>query len=293
MKRYSFRWVGISAVMIFLALLTAYGLGYSKESAAAAKSIISGTVTDDNGPVAKATVRVQGPTNYVLTNAAGFFKLRAPAAKAVNIAAWREGYYCAILQEIRAPAQELRLKLTRYQTNDNSAYEWIPPETPAGTGGCSQCHTTITEMALKDAHMKAAANPRFLTMFNGTDTEGNQSPPTRYDYGKWSWQYIIIPYPPDLSQPYFGPGYLLDFPGTTGTWTACHIAGASVAGNIDPNTVSGTDKYGIHCDFCHKVADVRLDPVSRMPLPSLPGVHSLDVRRPFTDDPERPQLFFG
>ena len=259
----------------------------------AGKSLISGTVTDDDGPVAGATVRLQGSTKSVFTNAAGFFQLTVPAAKVVNVGAWKQGYYCALLREVTAPAQELNLKLRRYQTNDNSAYEWIPPETPEGTGGCSQCHTAIIEMALKDAHMKAATNPRFLTMFNGTDMEGNQSPLTRYDYGSLSWKFLIVPQPPDLSLPYYGPGYLLDFPGTTGTCTACHIPGASIAGNVDPNTVTGADKYGVHCDFCHKVANVRLDPVSKMPFPSLPGVHAMDVRRPFTDDPDRSQLFFG
>ena len=293
MKRHFCNGVGLATAMILLLLLTVYGLSHSMESAAG-KGLISGTVTDDNGPVARATVRIQGSTKSVFTDAAGFFQLTAPAAKVVNIGAWKQGYYCALLREVTAPAQDLNLKLRHYQTSDNSAYQWIPPETPEGTGGCKLCHNpAIIEMSLKDAHMKAATNPRFLTMFNGTDTEGNQSPLTRYDYGTWSWKYIIIPYPPDLSQPYYGPGYLLDFPGTAGTCTACHIPGASIAGAVDPNTVTGADKYGVHCDFCHKVADVYLDPVSGMPLPSLPGVQSMDMRRPFTDDPERYQLFFG
>jgi hypothetical protein len=57
--------------------------------------------------------------------------------------------------------------------------------------------------------------------------------------------------------------------------------------------VQGADKYGVHCDFCHKVAAVRIDPATLLPFLRFPGVHSLDIRRPFTDDKERPQLFFG
>jgi hypothetical protein len=294
MKRHFWNQVCIRAAVVFLSILTVYGPGLSSEGAVAGQKLISGTVADDNGPVAGATVRLQGAIQSVSTDGAGVFQLTAPPGKVVNIGAWKQGYYCSLLRNITAPAQALNLQLRRYQTGDNDGYEWIPPDNPSRTGACSQCHNpAIIQMALKDAHLKAATNPRFLTMFNGTDTEGNQSPPTRYDYGKWSWKYIVIPYPPDPSLPYFGPGYLLDFPGTTGTCTACHIPGASIAANVDPNTVTGADQYGIHCDFCHKVGDVRLDPVSGMPFPSLPGVRSLDMRRPFTDDPERYQLFFG
>jgi len=292
MKRKCMTLVSIPAGVMLLLLLTVYDLGHSMESEAG-QALLSGTVTDENGPVAGATVRIQGKTKSVRTDAAGFFQLTAPAAKVINVGAWKQGYYCSVLREVAAPAQDLKLELRRHQTNDNPAYQWIPPETAKGAGGCSECHTAITEMSLKDAHMKAATNPRFLTMFNGTDLEGNQSPLTRYDYGTWSWKYIIIPYPPDPTLPYYGPGYLLDFPGTTGTCTACHIPGASTNGSVDPNTVTGADQYGVHCDFCHKVANVRLDPVNKMPFPSLPGVQSMDLRRPFTDDPERSQLFFG
>ena len=139
MKRHLGKRLCIPAAMILLLLLIVCGLGHSMESPAG-KSLISGTVTDDDGPVAGATVRLQGSTKSVFTNAAGFFQLTVPAAKVVNVGAWKQGYYCALLREVTAPAQELNLKLRRYQTNDNSAYEWIPPETPEGTGGCSQCH---------------------------------------------------------------------------------------------------------------------------------------------------------
>jgi hypothetical protein len=57
--------------------------------------------------------------------------------------------------------------------------------------------------------------------------------------------------------------------------------------------VKGIDRFGIHCDFCHKIAAVALDPSTQLPDPDRPGVLSMDIRRPFADDPERYQLFFG
>ena len=59
------------------------------------------------------------------------------------------------------------------------------------------------------------------------------------------------------------------------------------------NLLSGIDRdFGIHCDFCHKVADVYLNPATGLPYANAPGVISMDVRRPFTET-EPGQLFFG
>ncbi|MBL6978522.1 MAG: hypothetical protein ISR61_06210 [Desulfobacteraceae bacterium] len=130
-------------------------------------------------------------------------------------------------------------------------------------------------------------------MYYGRDMDGNQSLVTRYGPGNAIWKTLLVPQPPDPSQPYYGPGYLLDFPGIPIKCTACHIPGASIQGDVDPETVKDADRFGVHCDFCHKVADVRIDPVTRLPFPRFPGVQSMDVRRPFPDDPKRFQLFFG
>jgi hypothetical protein len=151
----------------------------------------------------------------------------------------------------------------------------------------------VTQIWLdNDAHGRAAVNPRFLTMYTGTDVSGNRSPPTRYasnrDYGR-------IPLRPDPSQPYFGPGYRLDFPDTAGNCATCHVPGAAIDDpyGTDPTTVSGVDEFGVHCDLCHKVADVRLNAVGELPYPNMPGVLSMDIRRPFPEDLTRYQLFFG
>ncbi|MGB3903738.1 MAG: hypothetical protein WBB22_02345, partial [Anaerolineae bacterium] len=50
---------------------------------------------------------------------------------------------------------------------------------------------------------------------------------------------------------------------------------------------------GVHCDLCHKTAEVQLSSDFGLPLPNMPGVLSMDIRRPFPDDPDRYQLFFG
>jgi hypothetical protein len=58
------------------------------------------------------------------------------------------------------------------------------------------------------------------------------------------------------------------------------------------NALTGVDTFGVHCDLCHKVADVYLNSATGLPYENVPGVLSMDVRRPFTDS-ARYQLFFG
>ena len=255
------------------------------------QDMITGVVSDGNDLLAGATVRVQATDNSTLTDAQGRFTLQGlEAGKPVTVSAWKENYYCAKVDGLAPPVGEVALTLRLYQTNDNPNYAWIPP---SGENSCYSCKPGVTQVWLdNDAHGKSAANPRFLTMYNGTDMAGNQSPATRFtttrDYGR-------LPIPPDLTKPYFGPGYKLDFPDTAGNCAACHTPGAALdaAYSTDPNKVSGVNAFGVHCDFCHKIAAVRLDSATGQPYPNMPGVLSMDIRRPFPEDKQRYQLFFG
>jgi len=248
-------------------------------------------VDTDGKPLPGATVRVQATTNATQTDSGGKFILsNVDAGIPVTVSAWKGDYYCAKTESVTPPASGVSLTLRPYQTNDNPDYTWIPP---TGKNSCYSCKPGVTQVWLdNDTHGKSAANTRFLTMYNGTDVNGNQSPLTRYAYNR---DYGSVPLRPDLTQPYYGPGYKLDFPDTDGNCAACHIPGASIEDpyGIDPNTVTGVDTFGVHCDFCHKVADVNLDPETNLPYPNMPGVLSMDIRRPFPEDEERYQLFFG
>jgi len=252
---------------------------------------VTGVIYDANGPVAKATVRIQGTTNATVSDYQGQFTLSSLSeGVAVTISAWKEGYYCAKAEGVKPPVNGITLTLRMVQTNDYPGYEWIPP---IGGNSCYSCKPGVTQVWLdNDAHSRSTINPRFLTMYYGTDVEGNQSPLTRYsqtrDYGR-------IPLPPDPSQPYFGPGYKLDFPATAGNCSACHVPGAAINApyGTDPTQVSGANSFGVHCDFCHKIADVNLDQATQLPFPNMPGVLSMDIRRPFPQDKDRYQIFFG
>jgi hypothetical protein len=256
---------------------------------------ISGRVLDEDGAVANALVRVQATDLHTKTNAEGYFTL--PNASEY-ITAWASGYYIAGAEA--TPGEEIEIHLESHTDADNPDYEWLPSTHRDGDGedqGCAACHSNVNKNItytlpvdewLLDAHSRSALNPRFLTMYSGQDVHGNQSPPTRYGYSR---DYGSFPLRPDLTQPYYGSGYKLDFPETAGNCAACHTPLAAVDDpyGVDPRTLTGVDLEGISCDFCHKIWEVRFDPASGLPGANMPGVLSFEFRRPPADH----QLFIG
>jgi hypothetical protein len=85
----------------------------------------------------------------------------------------------------------------------------------------------------------------------------------------------------------------LDFPDTDGNCAACHVPAAAAkpggAYAADPNHLSTIESEGVFCEFCHKIGDVTLDPVTGLPYPNMPGVLSMRLYRPEADQ----QIFFG
>jgi hypothetical protein len=284
---------GVATMVVSLAM--AFSITNIGSASQPPLSAVSGFVRDANGPVAGATVRIKATDNNVITNADGHFVLSGLSDnEPVALTAWAEGYYIGGGKAMYLPGDsDIEIVLTAHSDIDNPDYEWLSAFADAGYEGsgentnCENCHADPDNSQaalpfsewLKDAHALSAKNSRFLTMYNGTDIAGNQSPATQYfqtrDYGR-------IPVRPDPNKPYFGPGYKLDFPGTAGNCAACHtpVAAVNAAYNTDPTTVSGVGAEGVTCDFCHKIWDVSLDSISGLPYPNMPGVLSFEFRRP-------------
>ncbi len=266
-------------------------------SCAADARSVAGVVRDASGPIAGATVRVQTTDRAVLTDTDGRFEIDADGP--VRLTAWATGYFIAGGDE-HAPGDDISIELLGLPAGDNPDYAWLSAVDDPGTGenqACAVCHSSQgsdldfalpVDQWLEDAHSKSAQNPRFLSMYLGTDLGGNQSPPTRYvqnrDYGR-------TPLRPDPTLPYYGPGYVLDFPDTKGNCAACHIPAEAVddAYAVDPRSVEGVASEGVTCDVCHKVWDVHVDASSGLPDPTRPGVLAYEFRRP----PEGHQFFAG
>jgi hypothetical protein len=250
---------------------------------------IAGFVNDADGPVAGATVRIRATENKTTSAADGSFTLTGLTATVpVSVTAWAEGYYVG-WTSVAPGSGPITITLKPYYTTDNPDYTWFSMESAEGSKSCGHCMPSYAEWQA-DAHSQSAVNPRFLTMYNGTDVHGNRSPPTRYATTR---EYGNYPLRPDPRQPYYGPGYRLDFPYTAGNCATCHVpAQAAKPGKAyaaDPNQAAGIETEGVFCEFCHKIGDVTLNPATGLPYPNRPGVLSLRLHRP----EEGQQLFFG
>ena len=272
---------------------------------------VSGTVTDTDGPVAGALVRVQTTANHTYTADDGGFTIDGlPTEESVTLVAWAEGYIFG-WTEAHGGDDDVSIALHPHNRVDNSVYDWEP------SANCGDCHPSFAEWE-RDAHSQSAVNVRFLTMYNGTDVEGNRSRNSNY--------YTGLPRTRDPDDPYYGPGFKLDFPKRDGNCAACHTPMASkldadnscgwngchmqetsdasdeLPAGVSPNEAVGVAAEGISCDFCHKIGAVNFYTDTVLPDPAMPGILSLTLYRPKTgedllmgtvDDVARPKDSFN
>lgn len=264
---------------------------------------LSGLVVDEHGPLSGAVVRIQATATAVISDAKGRFLFDdLSCAEPLRLTAWAPGYYIGGGTLFTPGGAEVEILLLPHTKRDNPSYRWLPSAYFPGQGenqGCAECHSSKSsgqpelegllpvDEWRRDAHGQSARNPRFLSMYFGTDLEGRSSPSTRFAQNR---DYGPTPLPPDPAQPYYGPGYKLDFPDSDGNCGSCHIPIAAMENpyGVDPVTITGTAEEGISCDFCHKIWDVRLKD-NGQPATNRPGILSLEFRRP----EQGHQLFMG
>lgn len=279
---------------------------------------ISGVVSNAVGPVAGAIVQVQGTPNQTTTRSDGAFTLHGQGLggnRVVTVTAWAEDHFVGWVSldpanpVWQAGGAGVQITLKPLYTVDNTAYKWFTFEGVSGSASCGICHREYEEWQA-DAHAQSAVNPRFITMYRGTNVAGQPGQPTRLTaHGQ--------ALPPDPSQPYYGPGFRLDNPDRAGNcatchtpvaantpndkncaWSGCHTSAtaerAQTANGLNlqgimPVGLMGIGEEGVACEFCHKVGNVILDPATKLPYPDMPGILSMKLYRP----PEGQQLFFG
>jgi hypothetical protein len=226
---------------------------------------VEGVVVDADGPVAGAVVRQQTTANRTTSGADGSFTLGGlPEGVTVTVTAWDEGYYPAGVA-VAAPCSGVTITLRPHPVGDNPDHEWYTsmPD-PAHPIGCGHCMVAFPQW-VTNAHGTSGTNPRFFSLYNGTDVSATQT---------------------------VAPGYALDFPGTAGNCATCHAPGAATDDKpftTEMNELVGVEREGVFCDFCHKVSDVYLNPATGLPYPNAPGVVSMQLNRPPSDT----HMFYG
>lgn len=300
--------LGLLALIVALALYNSRPVAAQTETNIPdGQGSITGQVLDSEGPVVGALVKVQLTDTTESTDKNGSFALTGlSSGETFTVTAWAPGYYIAWTTGV-ADGDPISLTLEAYYVSDNHAYEWFAGNGIEGSASCGTCHPSYSEW--KDsAHGTAASNPRFLSMYMGTDVNGNRSPdPIKNNLG--------ITQLPDLTKPYYGPGFLLDNPGRTGSCAACHTPAAGKISNakncgwsgchasttsgyaganildpgVSPIQLHGDAAEGISCEFCHKTEKVYINPKTNLPYEDSPGILSMRLMRP---EPGH-DLFFG
>jgi hypothetical protein len=301
-------------------LPVAFAVGILWLSRASSVATVSGVVWDAAGRgIPNAVVRVKSRAIQTTTDSEGRFSLigLTPAFR-VHLTAWQKDFYIGGT-DVWPWSARVQIRLARFSARDHGDYRWVPPSVQrrsavtdrliritlelagrfapetgvsaadgAFTLGCRDCHDAVYQQWAGSAHARGSANPRFLTLYNGTDVHGARSPSTRYfndpEYGR-------VPLRPDPAAHDYGPGFKLDFPESAGTCATCHLPSAALDRpfDSDPNRITGVPAQAVHCDFCHKAEGVALDTRTKLPADNMPGVLSMRIVRPAPGL----QLFFG
>ncbi len=226
---------------------------------------VSGIVVGEDGaPIEGAIVRQQTKAPSTTTAKDGTFTLTGLVeGDEIIITAWKESYYPGG-ESVVPPVDDVTITIRLHPAEDNRAYDWYTsmpdPEVPVGCGHCMVAFPQWVE----NAHGQSGINPRFFSMYNGTDVAGT------------------------IHQ---GDGYKDDFPGTAGNCANCHapVAAANDPFTTDMNELTGVEAEGVACEYCHKIADVYLNPATGLPYNNAPGTTSFALNRP----PNDTHMFYG
>ncbi|HUW14695.1 MAG TPA: carboxypeptidase-like regulatory domain-containing protein, partial [Anaerolineae bacterium] len=254
-------------------------LGVTDEGAAvgADEGTVEGTVMEQGGgPVEGAIVRLQLTTNSTTTGADGTYTLEGlPEGVQVTLTAWHEGYIVGSTRVVPSRTGVV-ITMNPHYSEDNASYQWFSSNDPNHAMSCMHCMVAWPQWR-PNAHANSATSPRFFSVYNGTSVTD-----------------------PAVS----APGYKLDFPDTPGNCANCHAPAAVVPGiatpiegtttitgsiSADMNEVTGVEAEGSFCEFCHKIGEVYLDPVTGLPYDDKPGVLSTRLYR----SPPGHVLWFG
>lgn len=240
----------------FLLILVAVLIGSLLLRDRSKTSAISGLVRDDDGPVPGANVRIQGEAQIEFTDANGRFHAHFFPGHSRRVAASKPGYFIAGAALDTSP---LILQMKRLPAEDCDQYQWVDPTPDAAkTHQCGNCHGEMYREWSASGHAHSASNRRFLNLYDGSDWHG---------------------------KPGVGWSLLAEHKDGAGVCTSCHAPTVSFddPAYFDLRQVKGVSANGVHCDYCHKIAEATTDG-----LGLTHGRFALQLLRPAEG-----QLFFG
>jgi hypothetical protein len=241
----------ISLLIIILALVAGAWVIFSRHPVSSPRANLQGVVINDSGPIPGAKVRYQGSSQFVLSNAEGRFQLPANSDRQ-RITASMEGFF---IEGVMSNDSPLTLKLKRLPAKDNESYSWVDPTPdPARQQNCGNCHKEIFDEWSASGHARSTTNRRLLNLYDGTDWQG---------------------------RPHAGWSLRDEHPDGIGVCNACHAPTAPF--DADLRNLTGISAQGVHCDFCHKIANASTERIG-----FTHGRYGLELLRP-----SQGQIFLG
>jgi hypothetical protein len=217
------RWLSVVSLGLLVGLLAVLA-GPWPPPRATAPVEVTGVVTDGEAPLAGAVVRLKGGSLHTYTDANGWFHL--PSRPGARWTAWQPGF---LIAGARDEGKPLHLRLERLPAEDHEEYAWVDPA-PDRTReqACANCHAEIYREWLGSGHSRSATGRHFRNLYDGTSWDGRAN---------------------------VGWGLVNEHPDGAGVCAACHAPAAPESAFLDLRQVRGP-AGGIHCDYCHKIADV-------------------------------------
>lgn len=258
---------------------------------------VQGQVVDVHGPIAGATVRWQASSIQTTTDERGEFVLPLPPSTSAThslprITAAKSGYYIggSTVQSNVSHSPPLVIHLRPLPQFDNANYRWIAPAPDDRVElACGNCHPAIFAEWQASAHAHSATNPRFTSLLHDVKQDDSPLPPRQRHADPFDWS---------LAR---------ELPHGVAVCASCHapteVAGVAAIPSNSAHTESARDNSAradashadaraiaeappptsVHCDFCHKIADISLDQLGHSH-----GVFAMRLLRPAAG-----QLFFG
>lgn len=249
-------------------------------------------ITNTQPKVERAVVHLVG-TDKIDDSDHGVLSLPICAADQ-QISVWAPGYYLQ-MRDCDGTTMSYDVTLQAVDENDNTNYGWTGAGFASNTqNSCRSCHDGTSshlneyQQWAKDGHSRSFTHPYFWTTYMGIDTNWRQSQQIKWDILEDGQKiYPLI----DPQQPYYGPGYQLDYPVTNGNCAFCHVPAAlpgtrdevnlSILINGSRGSALDAVTEGVTCDVCHKVTDVQVGK-NQLPYDDRPGVLSMSILRPIS-----------
>ena len=249
---------------------------------------VSGVVLDRDGtPVSGAMVMQGGrPDERLLTDDAGRFRisLEDTGVGTPTVVAAKIGYRAVGEHLLSAPEGGVELRLHKVLGPDNVDYVYKDPGDGENVDleDCTHCHQSMVQQFLTSKHAEATKNPLVQDLYAGVNRALSTQALCEAAGGRWMQGLEPGSAGRAIDKCYLGGGVLAELntacgnagqracddpaqpeaskPEHFGACADCHAPGIDgVAGGRNLHEAVGTayDK-GVHCDTCHKVADIDL-----------------------------------